>query len=204
MATDSTPDEPWTLTRPAAHWYNAQADWVSASLGRGPGCCLVIGSPLFEAQELSALGWDVLYVDVRAPPPVNFPFITGDAAEVSFMPESFDAASSTCVLCHAGLGRYGDPVDARADVKILSNIHRALKPGGKAAITFGPVFRLNETVRFGRIHRVYARREVREMVKPMRILEERIFNMLKNAWVPDVNDENVIDCDYLSMLLEKP
>ena len=42
-----------------------------------------------------------------------------------------DSISSLHVIEHFGLGRYGDPLDARGHLKALDNIYRVLKPGGR-------------------------------------------------------------------------
>lgn len=201
---DSTYLEPWSRHREDHHWYAKQVDYAISRLGRGPGECLVIGSPLFEANELAARGWNVTYNDVREPPEGDYFFIRGDAGEVHFPEAFFDAASSTCVLCHAGLGRYGDPIRERGDIAIVENLHRALKSRARAAITFGPVYTLNETHRHGRMHRIYTLEDAENMVKGFKILEKRILDIRTNDWVERVNRENVVDINYLSMFLEKP
>ncbi|KAJ1439676.1 hypothetical protein B484DRAFT_443859 [Ochromonadaceae sp. CCMP2298] len=43
---------------------------------------------------------------------------------------TLDFAFSFSSLEHDGLGRYGDPLDAYADVKSLAQLHCLLKPGG--------------------------------------------------------------------------
>ncbi len=203
VASDDTPEEPWYWKREPSHWYAKQADFALSSLGSGPGSCLVIGSPLFEAKELAQAGWDVTYVDVRKPPATDgLKFIQGDAGALDFG-SGFDCASSTCVLCHAGLGRYGDPMIERGDEAILKNVLRSLKVGGLFAVTFGPVFTFDVTVRYSRVHRVYSLPEARKMTTGFRIREEKILDTRVNDWVPGLNTDKILDINYLSMLLEK-
>ena len=159
---------------------------------------------MFEAVELRDAGWDVTYIDVRKPPDMGFSLIQGDASSMDLGVEVFDACSSTCVLCHAGLGRYGDDRVERGDVKILANIHRALKKGAKAAITFGPVYAFTETVRRGSTHRIYCLEDAEKIVGAFKILERKILDIRINGWVYDLNCHNRADANYLSMLLEKP
>ena len=164
---DDTKTELWMVKRETGHWYEASADFAHKGLGRGPGRCLVIGSPLFEALELIQDRWRVTYVDVRSPPENYrrmFDFMQGDASEIK-LPENFDSASSSCVLCHAGMGRYGDKVTEGADLKIMKNIHRSLKKGGKAAITVGCVAEVQETLEIGTGWRVWNLEGARVLMK---------------------------------------
>jgi len=201
---DSTPDETWNAVRDPSHHYFLQADFALSRLGKGTGECLVIGSPLFEALELGQAGWKVTYVDVRVPP-MGFPVvIQGDAASMKLATEFFDAASSSCVLCHAGMGRYGEPIREDADTRILQNIYQALKPGAKAAITFGPVAAISMVARDGNRHRIYNLPIAREMAKMagFSILEEAILDISTLKWI-DKPDGVSMGKNYLSMLLEK-
>lgn len=210
---DFTPDEPWYASREADHHYSFQADFALQGLGNGPGECLVIGSPLHEARELHEAGWTVTYADVRIPS--NIPFISrffwGDASKIYFGKDVFDAASSTCVLCHAGLGRYGDPIVEEGDILILKNICRALKPGCRAAITFGSVMlQLKagdyQIWRVGTAYRIYTVDACRSMAldSGFRILEEKIFDANRLRWrSKDESLDSVLGRDYLSMILQK-
>src|SRR3990167_11410986 len=136
---------------------------------------------------------------------MGFPAVVqGDAALLKFHPEFFDSASSGCVLCHAGMGRYGEPVVEDSDVKILQNIYRALKPGAKAAITFGPVAAISMVARDGNRHRIYNLPIAREMAGEagFSILEEAILDISTLKWI-DKPDGVSMGKNYLSMLLEK-
>jgi hypothetical protein len=44
--------------------------------------------------------------------------------------EEFDNAASFSSLEHAGLGRYGDPLNPNGDIEAMQQIHCMLKPGG--------------------------------------------------------------------------
>ena len=203
---NSTPNEPWTVERNAypGHFYVGQADFALAKLPDA-GKCLVIGSPIFEAQELIAKGLKVTYLDVRDPQIEGFPFVHGDATKMAFANETFDCASSTCVICHVGLGRYGDEVVDDGDVKMLQEIGRVLKPLGKLAITFGPVGKYWPVARVGRRHRIYSIPEVCRMCKVsgLKPLQFRILNILENTWCDDIPESSNIDKFYLSMYAEK-
>lgn len=194
----STPNETWTLERPISSrlMYGIAADRASAFLGEGFGrSCLVIGSPIFEASMISSQGWDVTYCDVRDPPRHQLKKVVQcDATSLCLPSGSFDAVSSTCVLAHVGLGRYGDKLTANGDDLMLGEVHRVLKSSGKAALTFGNVSEEDRTIRLGTCHRIYSRSEARKMVESFEIIEEDIWNSGGTL------EEN----DYITMLLLKP
>jgi SAM-dependent methyltransferase len=199
-----TPNEPWIETRDKkGHWYNAQADYALKHLKDG-GKCLVIGSPIFEALELEESGLDVTYLDVRKAPFTKF--ILDDATSIPLPDESFDCISSTCVLCHAGLGRYGDPHVEDGDEKMLAEIARVLKKGGKAALTFGPVSSaVDDVLNIDNCHRVYTLHEAYRMLEVvgLKVLDVGVFSLITASWFPNVPYSPLLDAYYLSMCVEK-
>lgn len=215
---EHTPDEPWTDRRSRAHWYNASADFALRGLGDGPGRCLVIGSPLFEASELADAGWAVTYLDVRKPTVMDARlwFVQHDATAMPFADASFDAVSTSCVLCHAGMGRYDDPLVEDGDELILAEIARVLKRSGLAAVTFGPVIDQDMMLRFGNMQRVYTLSEARRMVANAGLFEERkeVLNAETGVMSADHEPRRSIEVradgsyqlgnvDYLSMMLRR-
>lgn len=150
-----TPNEPWTTEAPANHHYTAAAEFAVKSLGNACGQCLVVGSPPFEATALASVGWTVTLVDVRQPP-YGGRVVVADASRLPFPDNHFDAVSSTCVLCHVGLGRYGDRLTENGDVVALREMARVTRPGGRLAIMVGPtVPRLSRRLILGSTHRLY-------------------------------------------------
>ena len=132
----TTIDESWAEKPLLDLPYGAAAEFVINALREGHGRkCLVIGSPRFEIEALQYHGWNVIFLDVRVPP-FNCHFVQGDICRIPFADESFDAVSSTCVICHAGLGRYGDPVNKNGDKDAMKEVARVLKPGGLAAVSY--------------------------------------------------------------------
>jgi ubiquinone/menaquinone biosynthesis C-methylase UbiE len=162
----------------------------------------VIGSPLFEATELKNRGWDVTYLDVRKPP-LDIKFVQGDATKMVFADESFDAVSSACVLTHAGLGRYGDAKANRGDELMLREIKRVLKPGCKAAVTFGPVASIEKPVCVANLHRVYTITEALRMISQagFSLADMKVWGTLEKRWV-EIPTDNYKEPDYLSVLLK--
>lgn len=156
---DRTPDEPWRLPHNGPGWYAAAAAFACQYLSSGGGRrCLVLGSPLAEADGLANLGWQVTYLDIRTPPrAIRGETVQADAAALPFQDGTFAAVSSTCMLCHAGLGRYGDPIRPNGDLAVLREVARVLEPGGLAAVMAGPALpSLKQSVLLGREHRVYS------------------------------------------------
>ena len=155
-----TPNEPW---HPTTGTYALAKDWALAMLGSGQGrSCLVIGSPLAEAQALYERNWNVTYLDWRLPPLrfYDMPIFIGDVCAMTWPDASMDAISSTCVLCHVGMGRYGDPVREDAPFTMLKECARVLKPGGHLVMMAGPV---EEIPAILPQHRVTSLREMEEL-----------------------------------------
>lgn len=199
-----TPNEPWTDKR-VGHWYDAQADYAVAHL-KGGGKCLVIGSPIFEARELQESGLDVTYLDIRTPPGLS-KVIIADATAIPMPDESFDFVSSTCVLCHAGIGRYGDALVEDGDEKMIAEIARVLKKGGTAALTFGPVTSaVDENVlRVEDSHRVYTLKEAMRMANAvgLRVVDIGVYSIESASWIGGIPVNPLLDAYYLSMCLKR-
>ncbi len=214
-----TPDEAWICRDKVLDWYDAAHAFSLERLAPASGKCLVVGSPVFEALALQKAGWQVTYVDIRQPPPQIDNWVEADAIDLPFPDDSFDAVSCTCVLCHVGLGRYGDKEMKDGDRKALKEIGRVMKPGAKASVMFGPaVPSLASTIVFGRVHRIY------QPLDAMFMLQETCLKALwaglwfKDHWVSQyevdemmkehkahllAGKKDLIDYCYLSMLLEK-
>jgi hypothetical protein len=216
----STPQEGWTLRKPrpdrpapetaivGRQMYTAAAEFVRDNLGHGTGKCLVVGSPIFEVLEIIERGWEVTYLDVRDPPHKFERFVKCDAADMPFEDESFDALSSSCVLSHVGLGRYGDPVVEDGDEQAIAHMARVLKRGAPAAIMFGNAAVMPQMVRLGTCHRIYTMQECRRMLKAVGLKEEkvRVWSLAKRAWLADESEmttDYMTHPDYVSFLVRK-
>lgn len=74
----------------------------------------------------------VVYWDIR-PPHFHLPGLEFREADITDVPlEDGSAASISClhVAEHIGLGRYGDPIDPLGTEKAITELQRALAPGG--------------------------------------------------------------------------
>lgn len=140
---EMTPNETWTMAFKPGHPYEAACQWAITTLMAEPRVSvLVLGSPPAEAEALRAVGWDVTYADWRTPPRIVGVVVRAhvNAMALPFPDESFDALSSTCVLCHVGLGRYNDPMVEAGDAPMLAECRRVVKSGSLVALMPGPVW----------------------------------------------------------------
>ncbi len=209
-----TENEPWDDGK--NHWYVAAARFAVDNLGHGGARrkCLVIGSPLDEVRLLAGNGWRCTHLDWREHPSTN---IVGDATNMGMIQgESFEAVSSTCVLCHAGLGRYGDPVKENGDALMMAEIARVLKPGGAAVLMVGPTLPLKSVALiYGNVHRFYTLAAVMDMAKSAGLefvdgavwykgewVDADEFEALK-ADIPDDATGVTVAYGYLSVVLRK-
>lgn len=206
---EKTLGERWNTEDRIGHWYEASTAFASEHLGLGNGrTCLVIGSPIFEAIKLRKQGWDVTYMDVRKPDRKAGKSIVCDATAMTLEDESFDAVSTSCVLTHAGTGRYGDSVNIEhGDELMLGHIARVMRKDSRAAITFGPVASVEKMVRCGSAHRIYTVKETRRMLgaTPLRIGDMKIWSFKTKRWITSGEEPttDLANPDYISFMVEK-
>ncbi len=122
-------------TRRDTRGYRTCAQSVVDRLSPGSSVLEVAPGPGYLAIEIARLGnyrvvgLDISHSFVRIASEnarragIAIEFRQGDAAHVPFSDESFDF-----VVCRAAFKNFGDPVGA------LDEVHRVLKPGGKASI----------------------------------------------------------------------
>ncbi len=209
-----TTGEPWWDGK-EVRWshYKAQEEYVANYLGYGGlRHCLVIGSPMPEVERLFANRWNVFFLDIRKPADCKVHSTIGDATDMhqQVADNRFDAISSTCVLCHAGLGRYGDPVKPNGDVLMMQEMFRVLRPGGVAVIQAGPSIPwLQKSYVHGNIHRVYQPCEVAVMATKAGFEFVEMALWVNGDWMsgsnvtPHVFDNGDVEYHYLSMILRK-
>jgi len=100
--------------------------------------------------------------------------ITGDAASLNLPDNSFDAVLSLCALEHMGLGRYGDPIDFRGDLKAMNEMKRVLKPGGILVFTT-TIHHGQPAVAFN-AHRIYNHDKLVEYCRGLSCVEEKFYS----------------------------
>jgi SAM-dependent methyltransferase len=145
------PDPPFTLgsgkLNPYLHDFDDDAGqasghyfhqdlWAARHIfQRRPSYHVDIGSRVdgFVAHLLTFMN-DVRVIDIRpmASDVEGLSFVQEDATSLAGVrDDSIDSLSSLHAAEHFGLGRYGDPIDPRADRKFMHTLRRVLSPGGR-------------------------------------------------------------------------
>lgn len=112
--------------------YFLQDAWFARQIAlRRPVAHVDVGSSA-KSMAIVAQFVPVTMIDIR---PVeidleHFSFRAGSVLALPFAAGSVPSLSSLCVIEHIGLGRYGDPFDARGSEKAAAELARVLAPGG--------------------------------------------------------------------------
>lgn len=133
-----------------------------------------ISSSLYFVTQLSA-SVDVFHYDFREPE-IFLPGLrlgSENLFNLSFESNSIDSLSCMHVLEHVGLGRYGDPIDPKGDLKAISELIRVLSRGGVLYVVV-PVGERSQI--FFNAHRSYNPKSFVDMFSGLRLLE---FSLLK-------------------------
>lgn len=98
-------------------------------------------------------------------------------------PERFDVALSISSVEHAGLGRYGDPLDPDADLAAMAELARLLRPGGRLLMAV-PV---GADAVVWNAHRIYGRARLPRLLAGWRVLgtfgyDERMLDAAPGRW----------------------
>jgi hypothetical protein len=121
-----------TATTPIEPVYFLQDAWFARCIAeRRPAAHVDVASSA-RSMSLVAQFVPVTLVDIR-PVEIELPGFTFQAGTVLGLPyadASVASLSSLCVIEHIGLGRYGDPFDARGSEKAAAELCRVLASGG--------------------------------------------------------------------------
>lgn len=125
----------------------------------------------------------ILHIDYRPLPLVldGVECRIGDLQQLEFSDGSIESLSYMHVIEHIGLGRYGDTIDPNGDRRAASELIRVLAPEGNLMIVV-PVGRARTCFN---AHRVYSFQQVRELFKPLTLVEW--------ALVPDNSQGGLIE-----------
>jgi SAM-dependent methyltransferase len=121
-----------TTTTPVEPTYFLQDTWFARKIAeRRPAAHVDVASSA-KSMAVVAQFVPVTFVDIR---PIEialerFSFLAGSVLALPFADGSLPSVSSLCVIEHIGLGRYGDPFDARGSEKAAAELCRVLAPGG--------------------------------------------------------------------------
>jgi len=140
------------------------------------GCCM---SRL--AVELASLGYKVTGVDLndyefKHP---NLTFIHGDFFDSEFKDNEFDAVLAVSSVEHAGLGHYHEKEREGGDFRIVDEIRRILKPGGRFIITV-PFGSGGQT----KSYRIYDSGRLDRLLEGFRIDAEEHCIKKGRTWIP--------------------
>ena len=182
-------------------------------VGCGPGR----HSHLFAEREIDVLGLDISNEFIKLANKENSKanFLRQDVREMDFE-EEFDAVVS---MCQGGFGLLCDPEssidDPDMDLKALENMARALKPGGKLALSaFSAYFQiqyLGDNDNFDALTGVNRENteimnregEKKEAVtwttcftpRELRLMSEKVGLLVKNIWSVTPIDYKLLPCD---------
>ena len=91
-----------------------------------------------------------------------------DLVDLPFQSDSIPSLSCMHVVEHCGLGRYGDVVDPKADLKAINELIRVLEPEGK--LYFVVPIASKPRINFN-AHRVYSYKQVIEYFSKLQLVE---------------------------------
>lgn len=97
-------------------------------------------------------------------------FRKGSILELPFASGSLPSVSSLCVIEHIGLGRYGDPIDARGHEKAAAELVRVVATGGDLYVS-APVREGNRT--YFNAHRAFDEGHLLSLFAPLECVERR-------------------------------
>jgi SAM-dependent methyltransferase len=143
--------------------------FVHTRLPRPPARVLDLGcAESTAAIELASFGYQVQGVDLRSLPVYHpgFTMVHADVGRLPFADASYDAVVSLSTVEHVGLGWYTPVAAASSDREAVAEARRVLRPGGRFVLTI-PFGRPATT----RVHRVYDRAGLDELLAPLRRVE---------------------------------
>ena len=130
-------DTPSHTARDYDWTYLTHCSWAARALAKSkPRRHVDIGGYVYFAGLCSAFIPQFEFYDIRA---LDFPFGDlkcgrADLTDLPFPDNSIPSLSCLHVLDHIGLGRYGDTLDAKGDIKAAKELARVLAPGGELLI----------------------------------------------------------------------
>lgn len=161
-----------TAITPIEPTYFLQDTWFARKIAeQRPVNHVDVGSSA-KSMALVAQFVPVTLVDIR---PVEielggFAFMRGSVLALPFIDGALASLSSLCVIEHIGLGRYGDPFDARGSEKAAAELSRVLARGGNLYVSV-PVDA--ECCIYFNAHRAFTRDYLLALFPGLELMEER-------------------------------
>jgi len=161
-----------TASTPIEPIYFLQDTWCAGRIAEiRPERHVDVGSSI-RAMALIAQFAPVTFVDIRRIDieVANLTFQSGSILELPMADGSVASLSSLCVIEHIGLGRYGDPLDARGSEKAAAELTRVLAPRGDlyVSVPVDDVCRI-----YFNAHRAFTRDYLLSLFSQLRLVEER-------------------------------
>jgi hypothetical protein len=157
---------------PVATEYFYQDTWAAGKVfAARPTVHVDVGSTALLVGILAQFS-KVVSMDVR-PLPVTLPGLVRCAGSLTALPlasRSVRSLSSLCVLEHAGLGRYGDPLDPAGSDLAFAELQRVVAPAGHLYISV-PVEPADRV--YFNAHRVFAVHGVPKHLPELVLVETR-------------------------------
>jgi len=163
------------------HYFH-QDLWVARRIyARNPERHIDVGSSIFSLIARLAVFRQVEVLDIR-PQPARIPNVTFRQHDLMGPIGEYEACcdSLSClhVIEHAGLGRYGDPVDPHGYRQAFQSLTRMVKPNGILYLST-PIGNPQRVEYNG--HRVFALQTILD-------LATHVFELSSFAWVDDAGD----------------
>lgn len=106
----------------------------------------------------------------------NFSSHHADLLTLPFDDNSIESLSCMHTIEHIGLGRYGDPIDSRGDLKAINELKRVMAPGGSLLFVV-PIGK--PRIQFN-AHRIYSYDQIREYFSDFELRESALISQYES------------------------
>lgn len=188
----------WTSDTPVDAHYLYHPVWAARILSQThPKKHVDISSILSFGTMLSAF-LPVEFYDYR-PPNINLPNMKvgrADLTRLHFDDESVSSLSCLHTLEHIGLGRYGDTIDPKGDLKAAKELIRVLKKGGDLLI----VVPVGKPKLVFNSNRSYSYQQIIDMFSPLNLQEFSLITDPESGIVKNASKKNGCGCFWFKKI----